>query len=120
MAIDYTGFAFGKDRPAVLERQDRRKEEAREDVELRAAARERDHHRCRCCGHLVTAYAVDPAKRAEVNHIRPRSLAKNLKRQLSNLLTVCAICHAKITAHEITLVGSTAETVRVVRRGREG
>jgi 5-methylcytosine-specific restriction endonuclease McrA len=67
--------------------------------------RQRDGHKCRVCLHQVTPGAPDPAKRAEVHHLRPRSTAPERKHDPANLVTVCGLCHSKLTAHLIEWEG---------------
>jgi 5-methylcytosine-specific restriction endonuclease McrA len=55
----------------------------------RAAALERDGHRCRRCGSPATAF--DPL---HVHHVVPRS--EGGTDALSNLVTLCALCHPQV------------------------
>jgi 5-methylcytosine-specific restriction endonuclease McrA len=107
---------FSKPRPRVLEREDERKQKDRTAVQVRRDVRERDGHRCRCCHTSVMPGSVTPRHRAEVHHLVKRSASKALALELSNLVTLCGLCHAAVEAHEIEQIGRTADTVTFRRR----
>lgn len=106
-----TGLRFPKPRHPLLVREERRKKQEHLAAMLRAQIRARDGHHCRYCGNFVRPNRVLPSQRAEIAHIVPRSLAPARKFDLSNLLLLCAICHARIHAHELEFVGTDQATI---------
>jgi hypothetical protein len=60
---------------------------------VRGRVVERDGHRCRACGKDLRGV---PGWVTEVHHIRPR--AEGGSDHPSNLLTLCVMCHKRITA----------------------
>jgi 5-methylcytosine-specific restriction endonuclease McrA len=105
-----------KPRPSALDRADRKRQQEREWDRLRAEARARDHYLCRVCGHYVTPGAIDPAHRAEVHHLQGRRVAPLRVRDMSNLVTVCALDHLRLTTHEIEATTTNQATVQFRRR----
>jgi 5-methylcytosine-specific restriction endonuclease McrA len=66
----------------------------------------RDKSRCRICHcKVVKSLQLQPI-RGEVHHIHPRSLAKTKRLDVNNAILVCALCHVKLTRHEITWKGT--------------
>jgi 5-methylcytosine-specific restriction endonuclease McrA len=105
-----------KPRPKILTREDERKVKDKTAVQVRREVRERDKHRCKCCNTSVMPGAITPRHRAEVHHLVKRSASKALALELSNLVTLCGLCHAAVEAHEIEQIGRTADTVTFRRR----
>jgi 5-methylcytosine-specific restriction endonuclease McrA len=56
----------------------------------------RDGGRCRLCGKDLT---VVPSWMTEVHHVRPKSAGGN--DSPSNLLTLCTMCHRRITTDAV-------------------
>ncbi|MEW6741476.1 MAG: Holliday junction branch migration DNA helicase RuvB [Planctomycetota bacterium] len=75
---------------------------------LRRKVLARDGHSCRCCGRKTGLH---------VHHIRWRS--RKGRTRLSNLLTLCAHCHALVHYGYLVIEGQDASDVRFVNRRRE-
>lgn len=108
--------ACPKPRSHLLERAERKRQQERDDANLRAEVRARDGYKCRVCGVYVYPGVVDPAHRAEVHHLQGRRVAPHRVRDLSNLLLVCAVCHTKLTTHELEPTSTNQATVQFVPR----
>lgn len=106
---------FPKGRPQALEREDRKRARDQQAAELREAIRTRDSNRCRVCRRLVYVGAVRGCDRAEIHHIVARSLAPDRVMDETNLILVCGLCHAKLTAHELAFSGTNQARVHVQR-----
>lgn len=104
-----------KPRPQILEREARKAQRERDAARVRAEVRERDGWRCRVCGRAVALGAVLPARRAEVHHLAPRALAPGQLCDPATQMTVCGLCHAKLTAHELECRGTNQARVHVMR-----
>jgi 5-methylcytosine-specific restriction endonuclease McrA len=108
---DRPRMAIPKDRPRILLK-------AAKDADAKTVAdamvktiRKRDKNRCRCCGVFVHFDSIVlPLKQGQVHHIIYRS--KGGANDSNNLVLVCAKCHAKIHAHEIEVVGTSAKDVQ--------
>ncbi len=106
MPIDYNALAIpkGKTRKQVKAKRDR--EDAKALEAFRQAVWDRESEKfgqddgfalCQRCGTLVS-----PAPGllfGEVDHIRPRSLAPELRYESTNGRLLCRICHRKVTEH---------------------
>ncbi|MEW6747786.1 MAG: AAA family ATPase, partial [Planctomycetota bacterium] len=75
---------------------------------LRRKVLARDGHSCRCCGRKTGLH---------VHHIRWRS--RKGRTRLSNLLTLCAHCHALLHHGYLVIEGEDASDVRFLNRRRE-
>ncbi len=104
-----------KPKPRLLVREEQKRRRDRQAVNLRAAIRKRDSNRCRVCGRLVHVGAVRGCERAEIHHIQPRSIAPERVLDPENLILVDGFCHARLTAHEIAIVGTQQATCRFMR-----
>ena len=60
--------------------------------------------------------AVAIEYRAEVHHLTRRSQGGR-DCGIEGLVTLCGVCHRKVTEHEIEVTGTTAATFRQVGRG---
>ena len=91
----------------------KRRAEAKAWTDLRATVFQRDRGRCRAC-HRPTSYGIlsHPMDLGHAHHIRYRSAGG--KNMLSNLVLLCAICHALEHAHVIRITG-TADDLRIDR-----
>ncbi len=72
---------------------------------FRAAVKQRDKYRCRRCGCKVLSTLAAVPTRAEVHHLHGRRGA--LRCEVRTALTLCAVCHEKVTRHVIVPVAST-------------
>ena len=105
-------IGFPKPRPRLLVKAAARLKREKAARDLRKAVRARDGSQCQCCHIPVFVSAANPLQRAQVHHMRFKS--KGGTDEMSNLVTVCAECHAKIHAHEIEVRGTHAMKVRFV------
>ena len=64
---------------------------------LRKEVLERDGYCCRSCG----ATAAESGFSLEIHHIIPPKGNKELFYNINNCVTLCKVCHAKITQEEI-------------------
>ena len=101
-----------KPRHGALERAEKRKRHEQDAATIRRVVRQRDGHRCRLCARSVIPGAVHPEYRAEVHHIVARSQSRAKKLDPDNLVTLCALCHLKVTTHELQVAGYDAATFR--------
>lgn len=112
MAIGY-GVPCPKPRPSILVKAKARRRGETALMKLRREVRARDGHQCQSCHVPVFVHASNPLQRAQVHHIQFRS--KGGTNDHTNLITVCAECHAKIHIHEIAVRGTNARNVRFVK-----
>lgn len=76
----------------------------------------RDGYRCRACGKHVTRNAVDELERAHPHHIVFRSRAgKADKHTTANVCTLCAVCHADVHDHTLTIRGNADQQLTMKR-----
>lgn len=71
--------------------------------EVRKKCLKRDKHRCQMCG---------SKRKIEVHHIIRYADSKYLRCEISNLVSVCTICHKKVTGREIHYVKFFQEIVK--------
>lgn len=90
--------AIPKPRPRILDKREERLERERRARELSAAIAQRDGATCRCCGRKGT-YEISGERALHRHHLRYRSLGGD--DDLTNVLTLCAICHALIHARQL-------------------
>lgn len=107
------GLACPKPRPSLLVKKAKRLHKAKAALLLRHAVRARDGHQCQSCHVPVSVGYANPLQHAHVHHIQFRS--QGGPDAMTNLITVCAECHAKIHAHELKVVGTHASRVRFVK-----
>lgn len=112
------GLAFPKPEPrARLKRQAKAADEAA----WRAVCKVvdlRDRHRCRVCHRRCDPEAIDLLRRAHRHHVTYRSAGgQDLS---SNLVTLCAECHAEEHAHQIKVEGNADVAIEVWRLGEAG
>lgn len=90
--------AIPKPRPRILTKREISIERDRRARELSAAIARRDGATCRCCGRKGT-YEISGERALHRHHLRYRSLGGG--DELTNVLTLCAICHALIHARQL-------------------
>lgn len=95
------GLMFPKPEPRIVERVAYKRDREQADAEFRNAVWERDGYCCRICGRRVFRTTQAVPQRGEVHHVRPRSLAKSKRLDVKNGILLCAVCHAKVTAHQL-------------------
>jgi 5-methylcytosine-specific restriction endonuclease McrA len=93
---------FPKSRPAILDRQARKRDESTYLKEQRKLALLRDQLHCRVCGGMLFL---------ECHHVEPRSHS-GPKRKVeahhqSNLLTLCRECHGMVTGNLLKVIPTT-------------
>ena len=111
MAIDYTGFLYGKGQPRAIERHTKRVDAEKALKEAYAEVDKRDGGRCRVTGKRTEPGHVDPRRRREHHHLIPRSRDKGLVADSANIVTVTAEAHALIESGWLVSEGLNAEGV---------
>ena len=76
----------------------------------------RDKRRCRACGAEANPSALEMTRRGHHHHIRFRSAGG--KDDTSNLMLACAVCHADIHAHRLTVTGDANGVLTLERDGK--
>lgn len=75
----------------------------------------RDGYKCRACARHVDQ-SLDMLKRAHLHHIRFKS--RGGSDDEANLVTLCAVCHADVHAHRLTVTGNAESTLTFSREER--
>jgi 5-methylcytosine-specific restriction endonuclease McrA len=73
----------------------------------------RDLHACRACGRNVSSRAIGMLLRAHHHHIVFRSAGGDTS--MSNVCLLCAICHADVHAHRLTVEGDANKRLKIRR-----
>ena len=73
----------------------------------------RDGRKCRACAKAVDMTSPDLLKRGHLHHIRYRS--RGGQDDPANLVTLCAICHADVHAHRLTVTGNAESSLTFAR-----
>jgi 5-methylcytosine-specific restriction endonuclease McrA len=100
MAIGY-GVACPKPATKLVDRVAYKKEREAKERAFRQAVWTRDKSKCQRCGVKVIKTLALDAKRGEVHHLKPRSLDPGKRYDVNNGQLVCALCHQKLTRHEL-------------------
>lgn len=99
-------------KPTRLDRVIAKKKAEREaDEEWRACCKvvdARDKKACRCCGKPADPNASTLLQRMHRHHIVPRS--RGVNHDSSNVISLCAWCHAAIHAAQLRIVGDDANS----------
>jgi len=96
MAIDYSGFKFGKWATQAPKALAAHRKRAKKDADLQAAYDKvdlRDKHRCQITGTALSAGAVDSKRALTRNHLRTRGAAPEERHDPDNILTVSQFVH---------------------------
>jgi 5-methylcytosine-specific restriction endonuclease McrA len=101
--IDYSGFAIPKGTPRFDRKKQRKADQALHERLVYQAVDARDHHTCRVCGRYCSPMAVGLLERSHRHHLEYRS--KGGADSTSNLITLCASCHADVHAGRMRLTG---------------
>ena len=96
------GRPVPKPRPRVLDRIAYRQQRDRKDAAFRAEVWKRDGGVCRLCGRKVTRTITLCAEQGHVHHLRGRNVAPEDRTNAKAAILVCATCHAKIHAGQVT------------------
>ena len=92
MAIGF-GQACPKPRPRVLDRQQQKREDEQKQRGFIAAVWKNAGGKCEWCGvKVIKTLSLDP-KQGQVDHIKPRSRAPELKFDPKNGRLLCRVCH---------------------------
>lgn len=111
-----SGLLYPKPDPRIVDRIDQKRKREQAEADFRNAVWERDGYCCRACGRRVFRTHEAVPQRGDVHHLRPRSLAKSSRLNPKNGVLLCALDHAKVTAHQLTIIGTDAEkTLRFTR-----
>ena len=108
MAIDYTGFLYGKGQPRVIERHTKRVDAEKALKEAYAEVDARDAGRCWVTGKRTESNSVDPRRRREHHHLVARSRDRALIAEPSNIITVTAEAHDLIERGWLVVEGVDA------------
>lgn len=105
-----------KPEPRIRDRVAYKQQRERDEADFRNQVWERDGYCCRACGRRVFRTNQAVPQRGEVHHLRPRSLAKGQRLNPKNAVLLCALDHADVTTHRLTIVGTDAtKTLRFTR-----
>lgn len=107
--------AVPKPQPKLLAQRAKQAAKQLQQRKVYAEVNARDGNRCRGCGRLTSATALNPEARRHHHHVRFRS--RGGQDTTANVLLLCGRCHALLHAHQLTIVGSNAnQELRFVRR----
>lgn len=104
-------FLLPKPRPRILDKRDEARERLRMVREVYRLVAERDQRRCRCCGRGGRYDATASEQALHRHHLVYRS--KQGADTTTNLISLCAWCHALIHARQLWPVDADAD--RLVR-----
>jgi hypothetical protein len=77
------------------------------------AVNARDLYACRSCGRSVSPSAIGLLQRAHHHHIVFRSAGGDTS--MSNVCLLCAVCHADVHAHRLTVEGDANKRLKIRR-----
>lgn len=96
-------IGFPKPQPRLKDRIEKRLELDRKIAALKSAVWKRDGSRCRYCRRRVRRTWELVPERGEVHHVKPRSVAPDLKYDPENCVLLCVGCDQRAQRHEITV-----------------
>lgn len=99
-------IGFPKPRPRALDKQARQRDREAHVRQVNAAVDMRDGKRCRCCGRRGDPNATTTLGRIHRAHIQDASCSGAY--ELSNLCSLCWICHALEHAKQLWFAGEDA------------